>query len=327
VLDDQAVSMWRETGAAVVSDLFPKDLITAVHDGVITRFPEPDSEAAREIRSFGGRLNFPDRLSAFNELTLHPRLLQAVAELLMVPISELRLTQSDLWPKYGKSDDPQGPLDIADQRIHVDYPNHTLVHPPPWDRPEAVEMIVYFSDVDVCGGPTAVVPREGQDDELYPWPIVDTPGVGELVYINDRQSAEAYMREHRPAAAQMRDALYDRECYVRFRPGTVLLYRHDVWHRGTPMIPDTLRIVQNLTFKRADSEWISTLHTGWAWSAYRPDKFFERLLAYASLDQRAVLGFPQPGNRYWCEATIEAVEARHGCFGMDMTPYRDALAE
>ena len=31
------------------------------------------------------------------------------------------------------------PLDHHDQRIHVDYPNHTLVHPPAWETPEAVE--------------------------------------------------------------------------------------------------------------------------------------------------------------------------------------------
>ena len=87
-----------------------------------------------------------------------------------------------------------------------------------------------------------------------------------------------------------------------------------------------LRLVQNITYRRAECEWISTLHTGWAWSAYRRDKFLERLIATASLEQRAVLGFPQPGSGYWSEATIAAVEARHGVFGMDMSPYREALA-
>ena len=71
--------------------------------------------------------------------------------------------------------------------------------------------------------------------------------------------------------------------------------------------------------------WISTLHVGWSWSAYRRNKFFEKLIARSSLDQRAVTGFPQPGSRYWTEATIAAVGARHDVFGMDMTPYRDAL--
>ena len=48
-------------------------------------------------------------------------------------------------------------------------------------------------------------------------------------------------------------------------------------------------------------------------------------MAQCTVDQRAVLGFPQPGSSYWCEETLEAVEARYGPFGMDMAPYRDAL--
>ena len=91
------------------------------------------------------------------------------------------------------------------------------------------------------------------------------------------------------------------------------------------MKPGTLRLAHNLTFRKAASEWINTLHIGWSWSAYRDDKFLERLIAGASLDQRAVMGFPQPGNDYWCEQTIEAVEARYGVFGFDGTPYREAM--
>jgi hypothetical protein len=112
---------------------------------------------------------------------------------------------------------------------------------------------------------------------------------------------------------------------VRYRTGDLLLYRHDTWHRGTPMKPGALRLVVNMTYRRADSEWISTLHKGWAWAAYRPGATIERLLAGASLAQRAVLGFPQPGSPYWTEATVAAVQARYGVHGMDMTPYRAAL--
>jgi hypothetical protein len=269
---------------------------------------------------------FPSNIPELNTLTLHPRLLSAVAALLGLPISEVRLSQSDLWPKYGRTEKSAGALDNMDQRIHVDYPNHTLAHPAEWHRPEAVEMIVYLSDVDECGGPTAVVPRQGAEDPAYRWPIVDSPGIAELDYVNDRDRAEAYFAAERPALAEWRAMLYERERYAKFRPGDVLFYRHDTWHRGTPMKPGTLRLVQNLTFRRADCEWISTLHVGWAWKAYRRSKFLERLIAGASLEQRAVLGFPQPESGYWSEATIAAVEARHGVFGMDMTPYREALA-
>ena len=48
-------------------------------------------------------MQFPLPVPGFNALTLHPRLLACVSELLGVTITELRLTQSDLGPKYGRS--------------------------------------------------------------------------------------------------------------------------------------------------------------------------------------------------------------------------------
>ena len=77
-----------------------------------------------------------------------------MAELLAVPVREIRLTQSDLWPKFGRSQQSGGAYDNTDQRIHVDYPNHTLTHPPRWESPEAVEIILYFDAVEECGGAT-----------------------------------------------------------------------------------------------------------------------------------------------------------------------------
>lgn len=325
-LTDAQIDSWRSAGWALVSGIFPDPLIEALHDRAAERFPAPGSEAAGQTADFGSDLVFPSNLSELNTLTLHPRLLAAVAALLDRPVTHIRLSQSDLWPKYGCRDKSAGALDNMDQRIHVDYPNHTLAHPAEWHRPEAVEMIVYLSDVSDCGGPTAVVPRADPEDPAYRWPIVDSPGIADLDYVNDRESAEAYFAAERPALADWRAMLYERERYAAFKPGDVLFYRHDTWHRGTPMRPGALRLVQNITFRRADCEWISTLHVGWAWQAYRRNKFLERLIASASLEQRAVLGFPQPDSDYWTEATIAAVAARHGAFGMDMTPYREALA-
>ncbi len=324
-LTTEQISAWQEQGFALVSGVFEESLIDRLRSAAVDRFPVPGSDAANKTADFGSDLIFPSTVAPLNEITLYPRLLNSVAALLDTPVAELRLSQSDLWPKYGRGDKSAGPLDNMDQRIHIDYPNHTLVHPSEWSRPEAVEMIVYLSDVEQCGGPTAVVPRQGENDPAYRWPIVDSPGIADLDYVNDRQTAEAYFAEQRPSLAQWRASLYAREGYTRFKPGDVLFYRHDTWHRGTPMVPGALRLVQNITYRRAECEWISTLHVGWSWSAYRKSKFLERLIAGASLAQRAVLGFPQPGSSYWSEATIAAVAARYGVFGMDMAPYRSAL--
>lgn len=315
------IKNWRERGFAVVSGLATAALVAEVAAAAKQVFPSPGTDAARDYVGFGSldRFVFPAGHEGFNALVLEPRILAAVAALLDVRIADLRLTQADLWPKYGHD----GGLD---QRIHIDYPNHTLTHPTPWDRPEAVEMIVYLGDWSDTGGATAVVPREGAEDPAYRWPIVDSPGIGALDYINDRVAAEAYFSAQRPHAAAWREALYERERYVRFRAGDVLLYRHDTWHRGTPMQEGALRLALNMTFRKAECEWISTLHTGWAWQLYAQDRTLNRLIAGASLDQRAVLGFPQPGSSYWCPQTLAAVTARYGMYGFDPGPYARVLA-
>lgn len=328
VLIASQVESWREQGFCLVGGIFEPDLIADLTRFAESTYPAPGSAEAAAFTDFGsfGKGNFPSHNAALNAVTLHPRLLEAIAQLLGVEPHDLRLTQSDLWPKYGRTERPTDPLDNNDQRIHVDYPNHSLAHPPIWSRPEAVELIVYLSDADECGGRTAVVPRQGPNDPAYRWPIVDSPGIGEIEFINNREAAEGLIALRQPELAPWRGSLYEREIRADYRPGDVLFYRHDTWHRGTPLAPGTRRFAHNITYRLARAEWISTLHIGWAWSAYSPDHSLEKMLARCSLDQRAVLGFPQPESEYWCEETIAAVEARYGAFGMDVTPYRDALA-
>ena len=129
-----------------------------------------------------------------------------------------------------------------------------------------------------------------------------------------------------PGLAAFRAAhLYPRERRARYRVGSVLFYRHDTWHRGTPLDPGTMRLAQNLTFRKAQSEWISVLHPGWAWAMYRRSRVMERLLAAASVEQRCVLGFPKPGHPYWTPETLAAVKARYAALDFDATPYESGL--
>lgn len=129
------------------------------------------------------------------------------------------------------------------------------------------------------------------------------------------------MEEHHPKFHKLRQELYNREYRVKFRPGTVLVYRHDVWHRGTPVAHDQLRIVVNLAYKRADAEWVTTWNPGWAMYFGK----VEKMLSVATPLQRGILGFPMPGHRYWNPVTIKATEARFGPYGFDSTPYWEGL--
>lgn len=327
-LDDAQVTSWRDTGVALVDGLLPAALIQQARTDAEAFYPKPGSTEAASIRDFGSgdTFVFPSASDAVNHITLHPRLLEAVAQLLGTAVPDLRLTQSDLWAKYGRDRSPVDRFDNDDQRIHVDYPNHMLTHPSAWDRPEAVEIIIYFGDVREAGGATAVVPRTGDDDPAYPWPIIGTPGVNDLRWINDRASAEAYLADHAPdIAAWRQDVLYPREVRTSYRPGSVLFYRHDVWHRGTPLEPSAMRIVQNLSFRHRDAEWISTLHPGWSWAMYRAGQKMEHIIGSSGADQRSVLGFPAPGSPYWTPETLAAVTARYLHFGFDPAPYAEAL--
>lgn len=327
-LSPDQLDRWRTEGAILVDGLLPCDLIEQVRADAHAFYPQPGSAEAATISDFGSgnEFVFPAQSDAVNEVTLHHRLLNAVGQLLGQNVTDLRLTQSDLWVKYGRERDPDNVYDNSDQRIHVDYPNHSLTHPPAWDSPEAVEMIIYYDDVADTGGATALVPRSGDDDPAYPWPIVGTPGVGDLTWINDRQTAEAYLAEHAPDVAAWREQhLYPRERQARFSRGSVLLYRHDTWHRGTPLKPGSMRVAHNLTFRSADAEWVSVLHPGWAWAMYRAGLKMEHLIGSATVDQRSVLGFPKPGHPYWTPQTVAAVTARYLAFGFDPAPYAAAL--
>ena len=328
VLGEQQIRSWREQGFVVVDGVFPDDLLARAIADADQVFPAAGSAEAEAWNDFGsgGQMAFPTRSDAVNQMTLHARLLAAVAQLLDVGVRELRLSQSDLWPKYGRTRRSGADWDNDDQHIHVDYPNHTLVHPPAWDSPEAVEILVYLSDVSDSGGETAVVPRTGGDDPAYAWPMVGTPGVGALSWRNDRVSAEAYLEREAPEIAGWRARhLYPRELRLGFQVGTVLFYRHDTWHRGTPLRPGARRLAQNLTFRKSESEWVSTLQAGWAWAMYRPSRVMEQLIARASVDQRCALGFPAPGHAYWTAETLAAVAARYGPLGIDLSAYEKAL--
>ena len=319
------IEAWRKQGVVLVSELLPASLIESLRCLAEREFPAPGSEAALAVRDFGsgGRFVFPSKHAEFNQLTLHKALIKAVAVLLDIEPMALRLTQSDLWPKYGHT--TQDARDNQDQRIHMDYPNHMLVHPPSWHSPAAVELIIYFSDARDCAGETGFISRHGDEDPAYQPPYRHSPGMGEHPFINDRLAAEHYFREQAPEVAAFRAGLYEREQIADFRPGDVLFYRHDVWHRGRPLTSGSMRLAQNLSFRRADADWISLLHPGWSWSMYHPEQRFERWLASASVLERTVLGFPAPGHPYWTRETLAGVTARYAPFGFDPAPYEQAI--
>jgi hypothetical protein len=124
VLTDEQVRSWNETGACIVDGLWPAELVARVK-------AEAEATFRGSCRDSGGRrglssnlMSFPAQQASLNEMSLHPRLLTAMSQLLRVPTTELRLTQSELWEK-----DERNRSANYDQRIHMvgRYLTHVLL--------------------------------------------------------------------------------------------------------------------------------------------------------------------------------------------------------
>ena len=104
--------------------------------------PQPDGGLPRlrggpRDSSSGAGTGFPFAAKPFNDLTLHPRALKAVGQLLERDETALRLTQAGAGAKYGGMGQG-GPTDLggSDQGFHRDYGKGALRHYPhpelPW---------------------------------------------------------------------------------------------------------------------------------------------------------------------------------------------------
>ena len=301
---------WRVHGYALVHGLIEPSVVRDAQNEFFALMK-------REKPSSGmDGYDFPTSSLALNDVILNERIIVAVRRLLCT--DDVLLTQADAWPKEYSTEKN------TDQRIHIDAWNHMNVVPPRWDCPSSVAMIVYLTDIEQSGGATAVVPRRYDADPAYdPLSLMRTPGCGALPYINRKHEAERYFQGTDPDTAKFREGLYEREVFANAKQGTVLFYRHDTWHRGTPLtVPGTTRLVMNLSYRRVDAQWFQHWTSGWGRTVYAKDQIIVNIIAKGSVMQRGVLGFPMPGDKYWTEETVRLVGMRYAHLGFDSTPYR-----
>lgn len=252
---------WRTRGYVLVSHLLDDVWENAEH-AMRALFP-PDCHGTQ----FGGK-PFPT-CTALDDVTLHPNILAFARHCLGDCLGDVLLTQSEAWCKTTPTD----------QRMHMDFGNHSFTRPP--TQPECVAAIVYFDDVQHTGGATAVVPFSTQHYPKDAWTRM--PGIG-TPFANDRAAAEV-------GQDPFRQALYDAEIHIQAKKGDVLFYRHDVWHRGTPVFQGKSRRVLNLVFKTPDAHHIYTWSQGFARNNYHGR--VERMVRALTDDQRRALGIPK----------------------------------
>ena len=322
-LSSNQIKQWKNHGYLLIDGLLEEEILKNAIINLNKLYPQINSIdqvnnlASKQDFGSNGKLEFPCIHQEINDITISHNIINASEQLLG---EDIRLLQSDAWSKYG-GDINSNPKNNRDQRIHVDYPNNTLVHPYSWDEPDAVAIIIYFNDYKEVGGGTAVVPKEGNDDSNYNWPLIANPGVAGLPWLNDRDSIEKILEKDYPEVYQFRQKLYEKEKIVAYNPGTILFYRHDVWHRGTPVNLGKVRHVVNLGYRKESCDWMTTWNPGWARPMYHSTFFLEKLIAKMTVKQRNILGFPKPGHKYWNSGTLDAVAKRYEPFGFDITPY------
>ena len=319
MLTKDQINSWKHEGAFVMQ--LPSEVthpaLTWLNNNFTLDQIDPDH---LDFGSPDRKLEFPTSVIPLDDLVLNEHLVVAAQQLL--GSTDIRLLQADLWPKIGVELNNHGPQANTDQRMHMDYGNNTVLHPD-WQSPEAVAAIIYYDDSQETSGGTAFVTRQGDTDPVYQPPFIHMPGHAGTPFFNDRRTVENWFNQNDPDAHKLRKKLYEREQLVSFKPGTILFYRHDLWHRGTPVMPGKLRRVHNLAWRRADARGWSNWNEGWARQSYYGH--VESVIGRSTPLQRSLLDFPMPGDRYWTPQRVDHVDARFSFYGFDSAPYRQAL--
>lgn len=278
---DSALDDWRRRGFAVVPDFIGGDVLAAAQAAVATIYPTRDAYHAdpAAFAKFTAGQFAGIRYFPYDRPVLDA--LPVHPDLVdaaerFLGSTDLDLYKVELWAKYAGATD-------YDQPHHRDFGNHTLVVPTD-DTPQ-LTTILLLSDVGDDDGPTRVVPLEhGRDRPTTP--MILAPG--ELV-------------EH--------------EVALTGTAGTLILYRTDVFHRGSNLRGQAARFILMTDFKRRGSPWTGKI----AWPDRAISRGWPAAIAAMTVRQRDLFGFPPPGSAYWNPATLAGVASRYPA--MDMAPY------
>jgi len=284
------IEHYREHGYVIVENFLSADELSRSHDEIemfipgwldYARDPAGPKPAGWDQAKDRRRVRFPFSGSQLNANTLHPELRRFAA--IMAGGNPIVCEQSDLSIKC------KGHRNDQEQHMHVDYNNHTLAYPPDLPTFWQTAYLLYYTDVSEAQAPTAVCSRRHYTERIL-WPTSYSP--------------------------KARPELYANEVKTIVPAGSLLAYSMRTFHRGTAFTAEGARVAQFITYSPAGYPWLGIV--GWPEQAVRPE--FTTWLESASLEDRALFGFPPPGHPYWTQETLDGVSARYP--NMDMTPYK-----
>lgn len=285
--DKNLAEIWDQ-GWTVVERLLDPDTLKDAQDALWGIYPRPEEyfrapfRYARFARSqFAGIRYFPYPSWALNKVAVYPDLIDGAERFL--ESKDIEIYKIELWAKYS------GAINY-DQFHHRDFGNHTLVVPRKDGRFPQMTTFILFSDVTAVDGPTKLVPLK--------------------------------LTRHLPLTPRELKfgELFEHEVSAEAPAGSLLIYKTDVFHRGSDFgAPERSRFIMLVDFQKRGWRWNGKM--SWPDHAGRPEMIdaMERM----SPRQRDLFGWPPLGSDYWNAQTLADVAERYP--RMDMTPYREAI--
>lgn len=285
-------------GYFVLEGFLDRDEVAAAQEALWLYYPRPreyfaDPAAYSSLTTdqWAGLIRGPWRSWDLTQLAFHPDLVDLAERYL--ESSDLRLYEAELWAKY------VGAVDY-DQCHHRDFVNHSLVVPKRTQPGTQMLSWILLSDVTEDDGPTKVVPLPASDAVPY-WPV---------------DGAHDITNEYLPFGV-----FADEEVSMTGPAGTLVTFRSDTLHRGSRMIGDrAARFALLANFDVWAPRWTGRV----AWAQHATCSEWTELVERASPRERALFGFPAPGDPYWDEQTLADTQRRYP--KMDLSPYHRVVA-
>jgi hypothetical protein len=283
VSDEKLAEVW-DRGFTIVEGFLDAETLSAARDAMWGLYPTPEAYFAApgeypqfSMSQFAGLRNFPYPTWELNRLPAYPDLIDAAERFL--GSTDLEIYKIELWAKYS------GAINY-DQYHHRDYGNHTLVVPSREQRHTQMTTFILLSDVTELDGPTKLAPLDRTSD--IPLTTLRVP-FGEL---------------------------FDAEEAATGPAGTLMIYKTDVFHRGSAFkAPDRARFAMLVDFQERGWPWTGKM----AWPNQANDPGLADALTRMSPRQRDLFGWPPIGSDYWTAQTLADVSVRYP--QMDLTPY------
>ncbi len=284
VPDSKLAEIW-DRGFTVVEGFIDGESLREAREALWRIHPRPQDYFAAPEKypqygksQFAGIRLFPFDAWELNRLCVYPDLVDAAERFLQT--TEIDLYKGELWAKYS------GAINY-DQFHHRDYRNHTIVVPRADGRNAQMTTFILLSDVGAQDGPTKVVP---------------------LAETRDVPIGKARMK--------FGDYL-DREVSIEAPAGSLMVYKTDVFHRGSNFTaPERSRFAILTDFKTRAWRWQGKL----AWPDHSEKKVWDEAMSKMSPRQRDLFGWPPIGSDYWDAQTLRDVQMRYP--EMDLGPYR-----